>query len=87
MVCGLRFTTKLPVRAFRVRHRSDFGPVSCRGWKLVSTIVHRVSSSLLGPVVPPFRALSGRLKGTVRRHKFNKDSLSKTDFSWKHAKI
>ena len=29
-----------------------------------------------GPVVPSFRALSGRLKFTVRRHKFNKDSLS-----------
>jgi len=38
-------------------------------------IVHRVSSSLLGPVVPSFRALSGRLKFTVRRHKFNTDSL------------
>ena len=34
------------------------------------------SSSLLGPVDPSFRALSGRLKFTVRRHKFNKDSLS-----------
>ena len=31
---------------------------------------------LLGPVDPSFRALSGRLKFTVRRHKFNKDSLS-----------
>jgi len=31
--------------------------------------------SLLGPVDPPFRALSGRLKLTIRRHKFNKDSL------------
>ena len=39
-------------------------------------VVHRVSSSLLGPVVPSFRALSGRLKFTVRRHKFNKYSLS-----------
>ena len=29
----------------------------------------------LGPVDPSFRALSGRLKLTVRRHKFNKDSL------------
>ena len=27
-----------------------------------------------GPVDPPFRALSGRLEFTVRRHKFNKDS-------------
>ena len=31
-----------------------------------------VSSSLLGPVVPSFRALSGRLKFMVRRHKFIK---------------
>ena len=38
-------------------------------------VVHRVSSSLVGPVVPSFRALSGRLKCTVRRHKFNEDSL------------
>ena len=37
---------------------------------------HRVSSSLLGPVDPSFRALSGRLMFTVRRHKFNKDSVS-----------
>jgi hypothetical protein len=33
---------------------------------------------LTGPVVPLFRALTGRLKLTVRRHKFNKDSLSLT---------
>ena len=32
--------------------------------------------SLLGPVDPSFRALSGRLKFTVRGHKLNKDSLS-----------
>ena len=29
-----------------------------------------------GPVHPSFRALPGRLKFTVRRHKFNKDILS-----------
>ena len=29
-----------------------------------------------GPKDPSFRALSGRLKLTVRRHKFNEDSLS-----------
>ena len=29
----------------------------------------------LGPVAPSLRALSGRLKFTVRRQKFNKDSL------------
>ena len=32
--------------------------------------------SPLGPIYPSFRAFSGRLKLTVRRHKFNKDSLS-----------
>jgi len=37
----------------------------------------RVSLSRVGPVDPAFRALSGRLKFTVRRHKFNKDSLSR----------
>ena len=36
---------------------------------------HRVSSSLLDPVDPSFRALSEHLKFTVRRQKFNKDSL------------
>ena len=34
----------------------------------------RLHSSLLGPVEPLFRALSGRLKCTVRHHTFNKDS-------------
>ena len=38
--------------------------------------LHRVSSNPLGSVDPSFRALSGRLKLTVRRHKFNKDYLS-----------
>ena len=37
-------------------------------------IVHRQSP--LGPVDPSFRALSGRLQFMVRRHEFNKDSLS-----------
>ena len=36
-------------------------------------IVYRQSP--LGPVDPSFRALSGRLQFTVRRHKFNKYSL------------
>ena len=35
-----------------------------------------MSSSLLDPVVSSFRALSERLKFTVRRQEFNKDSLS-----------
>ena len=38
----------------------------------------RVSSSLPGPVFRSHRALSGRLKRTVQRHKFSKDSLSTT---------
>ena len=38
---------------------------------------YRVSASLLGPADPSFRALSGRLEFTVRRQKFNKDSLFK----------
>ena len=36
-------------------------------------VAHRASSSLLGPVDPSFRTLSGSLKFTVRRHNFNKD--------------
>ena len=42
----------------------------------ISGFVSRVDwSSLLGPVDPSSRALAGRLKLTVRRHKFNKESL------------
>ena len=40
-----------------------------------------MSSSLFGPADPSFQALPGRLKLTVRRHKFNKDFL----FSAGHA--
>ena len=40
---------------------------------------HCASSSLLVSVDPSFRALSGRLKFAVRRHSFNKDSLSERD--------
>ena len=36
----------------------------------------RVPSSLLGPILTAFGALSGRLQFTVRRHKFNQDYLS-----------
>ena len=39
-------------------------------------VVHRASSRLLGPVLPSFRTLYGRLKSAVRRHKFSKDFLS-----------
>ena len=50
-------------------------------------VVHRVSSSLLGPVDPSLRALYGRLKFTVRRHKFNKDSLSFRDEGVNHFSV
>jgi len=36
---------------------------------------HRVSPSLLGPIDPSFRTLSGRLNFTVRRHMLTKDYL------------
>ena len=51
---------------------ADAGCFSLR--RLYAYIVDRQSP--LGPVDPSFRALSGRLKFTVRHHKFNKDSLS-----------
>jgi len=35
-----------------------------------------MTTSPLGPVDPSFRALSGRLRFTARRHKFNNDSLT-----------
>ena len=41
--------------------------------EVVFGVVYR--QSRLGPVDPSFRALFGRLKFTVRRHKFNKDAL------------
>ena len=41
----------------------------------VRICLYRVSSSILGPVDPSFRVLSGRLKFTVRRQNFNEDSL------------
>ena len=63
----------------RVRYDSHIRiQISVKG---VNTIVEKLGSapdyrsSLLGPVVPSFRALSRRLKFTVRRYKFNKDSL------------
>ena len=38
-------------------------------------VVHLAFPSILGPVDPAFRALFGRFKFAVRRHKFNKDSF------------
>ena len=62
-------TRRLPCGAF-APHAGE-GPGPC----LPSPLFLRRSFSLLGPAVPSFPALSGRLKFTVRRHKFNKDSL------------
>ena len=39
-------------------------------------VLHRVSSSRLGPVDPSCRTLTGRLNFTVRRHQLDTDSLS-----------
>ena len=49
------------------------GPAGLR-WRLRVDTVY--CQSPLGPVDPSFRALSRRLKFTVRRYKFNKDTLS-----------
>jgi len=47
-----------------------------------SYVVNRnIGRIFLFRVDPSFRALSGRLKFTVRRHKFNKDSLSLGDMT------
>ena len=40
----------------------------------------RMACFVLGPAIPSFRALSGRLKFTVRPHKFNQDSLLFTPY-------
>ena len=42
---------------------------------MVGVFPMSVSSSLLALVDPSFRALYGRLKFTVRRHKFNQEFL------------
>ena len=83
---GFRVTTKLR----RCQVRTVFPPLRWHDtWFQLNQIVcelnrfnsrlkvlHRVSSSPSGPVDPSFRALSGRLEFTVRRHQFNEDSLS-----------
>ena len=45
------------------------------GTLFVADRLYTASSSFLDPVHPSFRALSGCLQLTVRRHKFNTDSL------------
>jgi len=52
----------------------------CQPQEKIQGFSHGVSPapSVLGLVVPSFRALSGHLKCTVRRHKFNKVSPSCT---------
>ena len=64
----------LPMRCVLTPRRFDY-PCYLRSLfvALRFFIVHLQSP--LGPVDPSFRALYGRLKFTVRRHKFNKDSL------------
>jgi hypothetical protein len=43
-----------------------------------SEVFHHVSSSLLGPVDPSYRELSGRLKFAFQRHMYKKKSLSRS---------
>ena len=81
--CGECCSTRISVS---LTHHTFFERPKARTWPRVevqicksllilrSPILLGVSSSLLGPVDPSFRALSGSLKFTVRRHKFNKDS-------------
>jgi len=52
------------------------GYVRCWRWLCGNKMPTSVSPRLLGPVAPSFRAISGRLKFTARRHQFNKDSPS-----------
>ena len=61
-----------PIACFSVFRFRDSGLVCCVCVSCVSLVS---VWGLLGPVDPSFRALSGRLESTVRRHKFNKDSL------------
>ena len=71
--CGASMHAQPPALSRRVRVSFALQFV-CR-----FLVVHRASSSPLGPVAPSFRALSGRLKFTVRRHKIHKDSPPLTD--------
>ena len=50
-----------------------------QGIGAISLISEGRAPSLLGTVDPSFRALSGRLQFTVRRHTFNRDSFQ---FPW-----
>ena len=58
------------------RYVPNVGPT-----KPAQSAVWMYRQSPLGPVDPSFRALSGRLKFTVRRQKFNKDALFSVDGS------
>ena len=47
-----------------------------------NAITITLQASLFNPVDPSFRALSGRLKFTIRRHKFNKESVPCKTLAW-----
>ena len=76
-------------REFKLPWRKAGLLISMIKWTRTSRLSIKISRSLrgithafvvpfspLGPVDPSFRTLSGRLKFTVRRHEFNKDSFS-----------
>ena len=80
-VCGVGFrVSDLRLRASGLALGSQISGVGSRFSGLGCRVqergdpLDRVSSSLLGPVDPSFRALSGRIKLTVRRHEFDKES-------------
>ena len=65
------------MRSLSARWQFNDNLLDCKvACALAQEVLHRASSSLLGPEDPSFRALPGRLKSTVRRHTFNNDSLS-----------
>ena len=71
---------------FRVPHRPILPSLPTQrslGGALTGGLVHGVLSSLLGLIVPSFRALSEGLEFTVRRHKSNEDSLSERGSDWR----
>ena len=81
-VCGYGFGVGLRVQVVGSLKNStathfllQSDAVGTSGLRVSGLVSHRVSSSLSGPVVLSLRALSGRLKFTVRCQKFNQDSL------------
>ena len=82
--CNLLSLSSIPPHPAR-SHAANFGVwIGNRRAKEAAWVRWRVAHSVWAcPVVPSFRALSGRLKFTVRRHKFNKYSLPWAGLAWR----